>query len=120
MTAYASRHEVEDGNRFVLAVSGEIDMVTAIDFEQDLGRLLAGGDGDVVLDLSQLDFIDSAGLGVLMGALRRLQEQDRRLALVIVQRRVMRTFIVTGLELVLPIAESREAAWARLADGRDG
>jgi anti-sigma B factor antagonist len=120
LAAYASRLEVEDGNGLVLAISGEIDMVTATDFEQDLDRLLAGGEGDVVVDLSQLDFIDSAGLGVLMGALRRFREQDRRLALVVLQRRVMRTFIVTGLELALPIAESREAAWERLAGSRDG
>ena len=93
-------------------------MVTATDFAQDLERVLAA-DGDVVVDLSQLDFIDSAGLGVLMSALRRLQEQDRRLAVVILQRRVMRTFIVTGLELAVPITDSREAAWARLAESRD-
>ena len=115
LTAYASMLEAADGDGLVLSVSGEIDMVTATDFEQDLEHVLAAAAGDVVVDLSQLDFIDSAGLGVLMTALRRLQEQDRRFALVILQRRVMRTFIVTGLELAVPIADSREAAWARLA-----
>jgi anti-sigma B factor antagonist len=120
VTAYESRLEVEEGDDLVLAVSGEIDMVTATDFEQDLDRVLSAAAGDVVVDLSQLDFIDSAGLGVLMSSMRRLQEQDRRLALVILQRRVMRTFIVTGLELVVPITDSRETAWAKLAESRDG
>jgi anti-sigma B factor antagonist len=116
--AYASRVESDGGRGVIFAVSGEIDMYTAPDLRRDLHEVLYETVGDMVVDLSDLEFIDSSGLGVLIGTLGRLHEQDRRLALVIARPSVLRVFTITGLTTAFSIAESRDSAWALIAQSR--
>jgi anti-sigma B factor antagonist len=116
--AYASRVESSERRGVVFAVSGEIDMYTAPDLRRDLHDVLYASVGDMVVDLSDLEFIDSSGLGVLIGTLGRLHEQDRRLALVIDRPSVLRVFTLSGLTTAFSIADSRDAAWALVARSR--
>src|SRR5918912_3313340 len=57
----------------VLEVGGEVDVYTAPRLRERLVELVDGGARDVVVDLSRVDFLDSTGLGVLVGALKRLR-----------------------------------------------
>jgi anti-sigma B factor antagonist len=116
--AYAARVESEDGRGVIFAVSGEIDMYTAPDLRRDLHEVLYSTVGDMVVDLSDLEFIDSSGLGVLIGTLGRLHELDRRLALVVARPSVLRVFTITGLTTAFSIADSRETAWQLIAQSR--
>lgn len=102
----------------VVAIGGEVDLEVASGLGRDLQQVVTSTAGDMVLDLSELDFIDSAGLGVLIDMLRRLHDRDRRLALVVVHGSFRRIFEVTGLAPGIAIADTREAAWTMIESSR--
>jgi anti-sigma B factor antagonist len=56
-------------------VAGDVDVATSAAFRAALHEALDRGDGNLVVDLARLDFIDSSGLGVLVGTLKRARER---------------------------------------------
>jgi len=89
--------QVDGGARIALA--GELDIASAPDVEAAFGRLEDGGPpGLIVLDLRELEFIDSTGLRTVVAADTRAREQDRRLEIVRGSDAVNRIFSVTGLD----------------------
>lgn len=92
-----------EGDRTVVSVGGEIDVYTAPQLREKVVELVAAGDVNLVLDLSGVEFLDSTGLGVLVGALNRVRAQDGSLALVLTQERILKVFEITGLRKVFPI-----------------
>jgi anti-sigma B factor antagonist len=83
---------------WVLHVRGEIDVATSPELRRELHQLLDRG-GPIVVDLHDLTFIDSSGLGVLVGTLQRVRERGRgeQLVLAGLQDPVRRVFDITGL-----------------------
>jgi anti-sigma B factor antagonist len=81
----------------VLRVAGEVDVYTAPMLRMRFRELAAGGAVHLIADLGQVDFLDATGLGVLVGALRRLREDGGSLALVITTPPILRIFQITGL-----------------------
>lgn len=104
------RFELED--HAVLAVSGDVDMHTAPALRQQIAELVAAGNNRVLVDMSGVDFLDSTGLGALLGGLKEIRGGDGRLALVGVNDRVMKVFTITALDTVFDIYPTREAAIA--------
>jgi anti-sigma B factor antagonist len=96
----------------ILAVHGEVDVYTAPRFRERLIELVSDGKYRVVVDLEGVDFLDSTGLGVLVGGLKRLRSNDGDLSLVCTQSRILKVFEVTGLTKVFEIHESVDAAVA--------
>ena len=94
----------------VLSVSGEVDVYTAPRFRERLIELVTEGKHRIVVDLESVDFLDSTGLGVLVGGLKRLRSHDGDLALVCTQPRILKVFEITGLTKVFSIHESVDAA----------
>jgi anti-anti-sigma factor len=74
--------ERRDGDRLVLGLAGELDLATATLFNDRVGAVLQCTENVVVLDLRDLEFVDSAGLHCLLNAHRRLTRQARRLQVV--------------------------------------
>mgnify|MGYP005838826089 CR=1 FL=1 len=103
-----------DGERGLVSVRGEVDIYTAPRFKESLLELLDSGVSRVVVDLSEVTFIDSTALGVLIGGVRRLHDRDGRLSLVVASRPVERVLTVTGLDRVFAIHPTRDAALAAL------
>jgi len=102
-------HVAEHLGWVVVAVGGEVDMAAAPELRSRLMSVAADFAGRAVaLDLGGVGFIDSSGLGVLIGALRRITEAGGRLALVDLQPSVQRVFSITGLNAVFDIRDSRE------------
>ena len=81
----------------VITLAGELDPHTAPLLERAVAQLLADGSTDLVLDLSQLAFVDSSGLRVLIGAQRQLADQDGTLTLRAPSETVRRLLEITGL-----------------------
>jgi anti-sigma B factor antagonist len=96
----------------VLEVGGEIDVYTAPQLRERLIELVEGGQQHIVVDMEQVEFLDSTGLGVLVGGLKRVRAQDGSLRLVCGQERILKIFRITGLEKVFAIYPSVEEAVA--------
>ena len=102
----------ERDGRAVLSVRGEVDVYTAPRLRERLVELVAQGKHQIVVDLEGVDFLDSTGLGVLVGGLKRLRSHDGDLALVCTQPRILKVFEITGLTKVFSIHDSVDAALA--------
>ena len=98
------------GDCAVLRITGEIDVFTAPLLRERIRDLAAKGAVHVIADLSHVDFLDSTGLGVLVGGLKRLREHDGSLTPVISSARLLRILQITGLTTVLPPQPSVRAA----------
>ena len=100
----------EHATTTVLAVRGEVDVYTAPRLREKLVELVSQGKHNIVVDLEAVDFLDSTGLGVLVGGLKRLRSHDGDLSLVCTQHRILKVFEITGLTKVFTIHESVDAA----------
>lgn len=102
----------DEGDWTVVAVGGEIDVYTAPKLRETLVDLVNVGRFRLVVDLEAVDFLDSTGLGVLVGGLKRLRAHDGTLRVVCTQERLLKIFRITGLTKVFPIHGSVEEAVA--------
>jgi len=112
---FAVREDDVDDQTRVLAAMGEIHVSTAPDLSEHLSRAIADGRTRLVLDLSEVEFIDSTGLSVLLAGLRRLTRRDGALALVCSNPTVLRLFEITKLDSTFKIVGSRAEALASVA-----
>ena len=102
--------EAEVGGVPVLRITGELDVSTAPRVRERLVSMATGG--PAVIDLDGLEFIDSTGLGVLVGGLKRFRTLGGDLLLVCTVRRIMTVFEITGLTAAFGIYSSVEEAVA--------
>ena len=100
----------ESDGATVLAVRGEVDVYTAPRLREKLVELVAQGRYTIVVDLEAVDFLDSTGLGVLVGGLKRVRSHDGDLILVCTHQRILKVFEITGLTKVFTIHDSLDAA----------
>jgi anti-sigma B factor antagonist len=108
----------KQGAHAVLEVAGEIDVYTAPKLREKLIELVNEGSYHLVVDLEKVDFLDSTGLGVLVGGLKRVRNHDGSLELVCTQDKILKIFRITGLTKVFPIYDSVEDAIAGSGGGR--
>ena len=99
-----------EGDRTIVEVGGEIDVYTAPRLREQLVDLVADGKYHLVVDMERVDFLDSTGLGVLVGGLKRVRAHDGSLRLVCTQERILKIFRITGLAKVFVIHDSADGA----------
>lgn len=99
-----------EGEITVLEVGGEVDVYTAPKLRERLVELVGEGHHNLVVDMTKVEFLDSTGLGVLVGGLKRVRAHEGTLALVCNQERILKIFRITGLTKVFPIYESVDDA----------
>jgi anti-anti-sigma factor len=99
-----------------VAIAGSVDMLTAPQVSAAVAAVLASGPQVVIVDLSRVDFLGSAGLSVLVESARRAE--DGRSALVVVANTLptLHALEITGLDSVLTVAPTAGEALARLTD----
>ena len=90
----------------VLSVGGELDVVGAPDLRQAVVKEVADGCRGLILDISELDFVDSFGMGAIVGALKRLRQRGGELALVCPSRRIRRVFEICDLDRIIAFHDS--------------
>jgi anti-sigma B factor antagonist len=102
----------EADGKTIVSVGGEIDVYTAPKLRDKLSELVASGAYDIVVDMQQVEFLDSTGLGVLVGGLKKVRAHDGSLRLVCNQDRLLKIFRITGLAKVFVIHETADEALA--------
>ena len=102
--------ESETEGTAVLAVQGEVDVSTAPELRERLLALAEAGRTVAVVDLSDVSFVDSTALGVLVSGVKRLRSAGGDLRLVVTQPRISKVFEITGLNDVFRIYLSAEEA----------
>jgi anti-sigma B factor antagonist len=95
-----------EGDCMVVEVGGEIDVYTAPRLREKLVDLVGAGNYHLVIDMEHVDFLDSTGLGVLVGGLKRVRSNDGSLRIVCTQERLLKIFRITGLTKVFPIHDT--------------
>ena len=104
-------HHARDGIE-VIDVQGEIDMYTAPRLRELLIDLVSKGSYHLVVNLDKVGFLDSTGLGVLVGGLKRVRAHDGSLELVCTQQPILKIFRITGLTEVFDVYETVDQAIA--------
>ena len=100
---------------YVIEPHGEIDLVTAHELKARLLEAVDEGRRFILVDLDDVHFIDSTGLGVLLSVQRKLQQVSGTLMVVRPQDTVRRVFDITSLWDPLRVRDSREEAATEIA-----
>lgn len=96
----------------VVDVSGRIDSATAGEFDEAIMGLIESGHKNLLLDMSEVDFLSSAGLRTLVSARKALQKSSGVIKLTQPSQRVVDTLDIAGLDVLFEAIPDREAAIA--------
>jgi len=99
----------QHGATTLLRLRGDLELNTAPGLREALVRAIDEG-RRIVVDMEAVDFLDSAGLGILVGGLKRARERDGDLQLICSSRAVLRPLQLTGLDRAFTIHAGREDA----------
>lgn len=102
----------QEKDHTIIEVGGEIDVYTAPKLRERITELVDEGYRKIIIDLEKVEFMDSTGLGVLVGGLKRVRTNDGSLELVCTQERLLKIFRITGLGKVFAIHSSQAEATA--------
>jgi anti-sigma B factor antagonist len=105
-----SEQEVLSPDSRIVSLSGEIDIHSAPKFKDDILTLLESGCLHVVVDLDELEFMDSRGLGAFINISRAIKEKGGTLKLVCSNQTILKIFQRTGLNEIFDIFDNRALA----------
>jgi anti-sigma B factor antagonist len=110
---YDATFEITDSGQpgvRVLGVRGEIDVATSPEMRSHLVEMLADRPELVIVDLTDVTFIDSTGLGVLVEAVTGARAGGGDLRLVVTQPKIIKLIELTGLDQVFSVVSSANQA----------
>lgn len=93
-----------------LDLEGEVDVYTAPVLRQAIMDQVEGGVKHLLINLARVEYLDSTGLGILIGGVKRLKEQGGSLRLVGPSARIQRIFEITGLNKIFDVYASEQEA----------
>lgn len=82
----------------VVYVSGEIDIYTSQQFKEKLYQIVDNSSNDLTIDCSGLNYMDSTGLGIFVGALKKTKSADRNIHIRNLKDNIKKLFVITGLD----------------------
>ncbi|SHK03806.1 STAS domain-containing protein [Tepidibacter formicigenes] len=86
-----------------IELKGEIDIYTANKLKENLIEVVTTNPQDIILNASNLEYIDSTGLGVLIGTLKRLKQQEKDIYITNAKANVKKLFNITGLDKIFKV-----------------
>ena len=104
------------GGFSLIGLSGEVDVYSAPKLRETIKDLVDEGKYNIVVDLEKVAFLDSTGLGVLVGGLKRVKHHSGELGVICNQEKILRIFRITGLTKVFPIYRSRDELLAKVEE----
>ena len=103
-----------EGETYVVDLNGEIDVYTSPKVKDAIGDLIDKGHYNLVINLEKVRYIDSTGLGVLIGGLKRVREHGGTVNLVCTNPQIKKIFDITGLVKIFGIYDDEDAAMKAL------
>ena len=101
---------IRDGDRLIVRIGGELDHFCAQSVRRDLDALLLDRSvRTLILDFSSLTFMDSSGIGVVLGRYRLLCLRGGSVALMHLTPQVRRIYDLSGMAQIIPVIEEKEA-----------
>ncbi|MEI6430576.1 MAG: STAS domain-containing protein [bacterium] len=94
----------------ILDLTGEVDSYNAPKLRDRMERLIAEGESQLIINLSKVDYIDSTGIGMLVGGLKQASEAGGGIKLICPNKDVYRLFHITNLTRAFPIHDTEQAA----------
>ena len=94
----------------VIILRGEVDAYTCARLREAMIEAIEDGGANLVVDMKNVDYIDSSGLGTLVGGLKRVSERQGAIAVVCTNPQIRKVFDITGLVKVFPIYSSEDDA----------
>ncbi len=96
------RHE-QVGDCTKIYISGEVDIYTSQNLKDKLYNIIDTFQKDLKIDCKELNYIDSTGLGIFVGALRRSKQFGKTISILNLKENIKKLFIITGLDKVFTI-----------------
>lgn len=93
------------GDSVAIFISGEVDIYTSQDLKDKLYDIVDSNKMDLKIDCKGLNYIDSTGLGILVGALKRAKQYDKKIYISNLRENIKKLFIITGLDKVFIIED---------------
>ncbi|MCP3967507.1 MAG: STAS domain-containing protein [Lentisphaerae bacterium] len=97
-----------------MAMAGRLDAVSAVEADKEFGKVLDAGHDRLLIELSQLDYISSAGLRVLLVVAKRIQQNGGKVVLCALTPNVKEVFEISGFSSIFKIFENTPDAAAFL------
>ncbi len=98
-------------------IDGELDLVSAQQFRETVDRALEEMVGlNLIVDLAKVTFIDSSGLGVILGRYRMIKAKNGEMVLCGLNKNVRRVLEISGLLSFIIICETEKDAWKIIED----
>lgn len=104
-----------EGDAYVVELAGEIDVYTSPKVKDAITELIDQGHYHLVINLEKVRYIDSTGLGVLIGGLKRVREHGGSVSLVCTNPQIKKIFDITGLVKIFGIFDTEPNAMKALA-----
>lgn len=92
-----------DNNFWNVDINGELDVVGADKVKTHLNSLIEEQPVDIKMDFTNLEYIDSTGLGALIGVLKRLKVNDKDIYVLNARKNVKKIFSITGLDKIFKV-----------------
>jgi anti-anti-sigma factor len=117
-SARVSYQEIDSGIGYIY-LTGRLDVRTVPLIEAEFVALTAGQKKSVIVDLSGVELMNSAGLGMLISTANAMMRHGRHMALLYPKPRVERVIRIACLDMLLPIMHDLADAWIRLKTGSE-
>lgn len=99
-----------------LSISGRLDAVTAVEADKDFRNILTEGHNNLLIDLTELEYISSAGLRVLLVVAKRIQQNNGKVVLCALTTNVKEVFEISGFSSIFNIFATNDEAIQFLQD----
>jgi anti-sigma B factor antagonist len=91
------------GETTKVILSGEIDIHSSQGFKTRFNEIVSGCTGDLYIDCAELTYIDSTGLGIMVGAIKELRKDNNSIYILNLKENIKKLFLITGLDKVFKI-----------------
>ncbi|MDP4182513.1 MAG: STAS domain-containing protein [Bacillota bacterium] len=105
MSGELTYNEERSGASINIFIAGELDIYSSADFKEKLYRTAESTDVDLRIHCENLKYLDSTGLGIFVGALKRVKQKNKNIFLINLKDSIKKLFVITGLDKVFIIEE---------------